>query len=485
MRIKSPRSVCRFGVARCEITPPVGIYHRMWGAAVHDRSEGVHRPLTTTAMVFQQTQQPQAASTQQVLLAIDHCLLGVKEVDSILNAVAQKTGLALEETVITFSHTHAAGLLNLDRVDLPGGHLIPAYLEQLGKQAATLVSTALGQAREATIEYAVGSCRLAAHRDYFDQQHGEWVCGYNPDGPTDDTVLVARVTDADGNLIATCVNYACHPTTLAWDNRLISPDYPGAMREVIEQATHVPCVFLQGASGDLGPVDGYVGDVAVADRNGRQLGHAALSALESLPAPRTAREYAGPVVSGATIGSWQHSAISAAEIREGSAWSLNRAAVPLAYREDLPTAAQAESTWKQLTEQEEVARREGNEVAARELRALAERQKRIMGRLQSLPNGNTFPYQAVTWRMGNAIWIALPGEPYHLLQRRLRERFPGTPIIIATIANGWGPSYLPTEETYGKGIYQESIAALAPGCLETLIDALTTRIEELTRTIKP
>ena len=48
------------------------------------------------------------------------------------------------------------------------------------------------------------------------------------------------------------VNYACHPTTLAWENTLISPDFPGAMREVVERATAAPCVFLQGASGDLG-----------------------------------------------------------------------------------------------------------------------------------------------------------------------------------------------------------------------------------------
>ena len=103
--------------------------------------------------------------------------------------------------------------------------------------------------------------------------------GINPRGPADDTVLVARATDAAGKTVATFVNYACHPTTLAWQNTLISPDFPGAMRELVEQATGAPCVFLQGASGDLGPHEGFVGDPAVADRNGRQLGHAALVRL--------------------------------------------------------------------------------------------------------------------------------------------------------------------------------------------------------------
>jgi hypothetical protein len=43
---------CRFGVARRDVTPPVGIYSRSWGAATHDVAEGVHRPLTATAAVF-------------------------------------------------------------------------------------------------------------------------------------------------------------------------------------------------------------------------------------------------------------------------------------------------------------------------------------------------------------------------------------------------------------------------------------------------
>ena len=41
------------------------------------------------------------------------------------------------------------------------------------------------------------------------------------------TLTVARVSDARRKVVATIVNYACHPTTLAWDNALISPDFVG------------------------------------------------------------------------------------------------------------------------------------------------------------------------------------------------------------------------------------------------------------------
>ena len=134
--------------------------------------------------------------------------------------------------------------------------------------------------------YGYGRCGLATNRDFWDEDAERFACGYNPDAPADDTLLVARVTDDAGAVLATLFNYACHPTTLAWDNRLLSPDYVGAAREVLEQAFGAPALFLHGASGELAPRDDYVGDTAVADRNGRQLGYAAAAAIESAAAAR-------------------------------------------------------------------------------------------------------------------------------------------------------------------------------------------------------
>src|SRR5687768_1863670 len=109
-RITAPTSICRFGLARADITPPVGIYHRMWGAAVHDRSEGIHRPLTATAMVFRRIRAERDDEDTQVVVAVDHCLLGRAEMDSVLDAVQRRSGLPRECLIVTFSHTHAAGL---------------------------------------------------------------------------------------------------------------------------------------------------------------------------------------------------------------------------------------------------------------------------------------------------------------------------------------------------------------------------------------
>jgi hypothetical protein len=452
----------------------------MWGAAKHDRSEGIHKPLTATALVFRDSRQTVPASeTQQVLIAIDHCLLASEQVEAIQHRAGELASIDPSAIVLTFSHTHAAGLLNLDREHLPGGELLADYFESLTATVAKTVAQAASNLVQANITYATGHCALAAFRDLYDEQSAQWVCGFNPDSNVDDSVLVARITNSAGELIASCVHYACHPTTLAWENRLISPDFPGAMRETVETHTGAPCVFLQGASGDVGPVRGFVGDTKTADQNGRELGFAALAAVESMPPAMTTFKYTGPVESGAVIGTWADLPLSAERIEALKDWQSVRVQLPMPYRADNPTLEALTTTRTKLMADEEAARQAGDEQLAADTRALVERETRKIARFNGLPEGETYPYEVVLWKIGDAIWIAIQGEPYNILQRKLRERFPATPLVICTISNSWGPSYLPPRETYGQGVYQESIALLAPGSLESLIESLASMIDQV------
>ncbi len=52
-QVNTPTSRLRLGYARRDITPPVGIYHRMWGAARHDAATGVHRPLHIDVLILE------------------------------------------------------------------------------------------------------------------------------------------------------------------------------------------------------------------------------------------------------------------------------------------------------------------------------------------------------------------------------------------------------------------------------------------------
>jgi hypothetical protein len=460
----TPQSRCRFALKWCDITPPADIYHRMWGAAKHERATGVHRPLRATATVFA----PMEGSERQILLALDHCVMGATEHANLVAQAAEIGGVAKEEILVVFSHTHGAGLMGLDRANLPGGDLIPPYLQSLGEKAGALICDAIASLQPVGIVYGRGKCSLATHRDFWDGK--QFICGHHPGVSADDTVIVARVTDDDGKPLASMVNYACHPTTLAWENTLISPDYIGAMREVVERDTGAPCLFLQGASGELGPREGFVGDTAVADRNGRELGYAALSALTALPAAGTTFAYAGPVVSGATLGSWKHQRI---DLAEKATWKLQRWQEPLNYRPGQPTIEQTQAELDQFQADETTARAAGNETRAADCRAMAERKTRLLHRLHQLPSGEAYPLQVVLWHLGDAIWLGVQGESYSLLQTELRRRFPDQIILITTIAADWGASYLPPRELYDSGIYQESIAIVAAGSLEQLIESIS------------
>jgi hypothetical protein len=446
---------------------------------MHDQSTGVHRPLTATALWLADSNDAQAKDSHMAIVGLDHCLFWTAEMDKFLASVSQQARIERDALIVFFSHTHGAGLMGCERKDLPGGDLIPAYLEQVTMTVSRLVGEARAKAEPATISYAHGHCRLAANRDYWDEARHEFVCGYNPAGATDDTLLIGRVTASDGRMLGTIVNYACHPTTLAWQNTLISPDYIGSLREVIETATTAPLLFIQGASGDLGPRVGYVGDVSVADQNGRQLAYAVLSALESLPPPRTNFQYDGAVVSGATLGTWKHVPISAEQLARYSTWQTRRRVEPLAIRCDLPSRnvllqEQAEWTARQVE-----ARAAGDAMGERNARAMAERATRRITRAAHLPPGDHYPYPIHLWRMGDAIWVALDGEHYNYLQRKLRARFPRLPIVVGTLANGSNVWYLPDTRSYGKGLYQEEASLLAQGALEQVEEAVAAEIRGL------
>ncbi len=135
--VETPFSLCQFGVARRDITPPVGIYHRMWGAAAHERSEGVHRPLTSTALVFSSAEDPR---DRQVLVALDHCLLLHAEMEQLTQRICSAVQIESEQLLITFSHTHAAGLMDPNRRGSPGVEMTTPV--QMGTQTCAQLGRA-------------------------------------------------------------------------------------------------------------------------------------------------------------------------------------------------------------------------------------------------------------------------------------------------------------------------------------------------------
>lgn len=475
--IQLPQFRCRAAAGRCDITPPVGIYHRMWGAALHDQATGVHRPLTASLLWLEPDNGP--LSESRVILSLDHCILETSLQQALAADVADAVGIDPACVLVTLTHTHGSGWMALSRSEFPGGHLIAPYLQEVREKVRQLAVETAACRQPAAAVIGTGHCSLARHRNFVDPDRGHAVCGLNPAGFSDSTVLIARITADSGQPVATLVNYACHPTTLAWDNTLISPDYVGALRETVEQHAPGICLFLQGASGDLGPREGFTGDTEVADRNGRELAFAVLSTLQSLPCPGTHYAWQEPVLSGTWIGRWAHRPVPADVRQSFSLWTWHEFTVSLPWRHDLPRLDDTRRNREHWLAQEAEARARGDESAIRNCRANVEQMTRQITRLEALAPGPVCPLKVTLGITGDCLWFFLPGELYQDLQIRLRERFAPRPVFVTTLTGDWQPGYIPPASSYGYGIYQEVIAATAAGCHELLLEELTRQTSRL------
>lgn len=435
------------GVAQEDITPPIGIYARNWGAAEHDAADGIHRPLMLTCFIFQTSK----AEKPLVLIAADLCVWRDAEDEKAFRGEIL-SALSVEPAQLMFclSHTHAAPSIHKEDAAKPGGQFIEPYLEEIRNKTIRAAKKALSAAVSATLTWHYGKCALAANRDLPVLNSENYLTGFNPRKEADDTLLVGRITEEDtGRTIGTIVNYACHPTTLAWENRLISPDYVGAMREIVESKFLAPCLFLQGASGELAPAEQYVGDIEVAESHGRQLGYAVLSVLEAMLPPKIELSFDNVVKSAAPLGVWKKSAnqpstLLSADMRE----------VEIMLK--LPSLAEIERQYRECED-----------------RILKELLYRKLGFRKAFKDTGIALIPAWVWRLGDSYFIGQPGEAYSVFQRELRQQLAPHAVAVINMVNGTA-GYFPPKDLYDKKIYQVWHSSYAVGSLERLMEAALT-----------
>ena len=194
--------------------------------------------------------------------------------------------------------------------------------------------------------------------------------------------------------------------------------------------------------------------------------------------PATDFHYDGPVVSGATLGTWKNRAFNDARLAQTQRFQGARATVdlPTKPKPDADALARELAEWKTAIA---AADARGDALAARDATAKAERARRWIARLDNIPDGETFPFEYSVYRLGDAIWITCGGEPYNVIIATLRERFPDETLILSPVSGDLQVAYLLPSDRYGVGLYQEEPSILAPGCLEMLTETLADRIEAL------
>jgi hypothetical protein len=447
-----PSFAGKIGFAQSDITPPIGIYARNWGAANHDVAEGIHRPLHARVLALQSDD----SEDPLILVSLDLGWWKTREDEwFVRGALLEEFGLDESRVLINLTHTHAGPVFCREDFDKPGGELIVPYLKKVRDTVLDAARRAQAGSTPATLAWTFGKCTLARNRDLPDPQRARILCGFNPDTSADDTLLVGRATENEtGKTICVLANYACHPTTLAWENALISPDWVGAFYETIETQIGAPAMFLQGASGELQPRETFIGEPKIADVQGRQFAFAVLSTLEGMLPPRTALEYAGAVESGAPLAMWQR-----ASHKPSTQLSAKRIEIEMPLKDDLESAAQLQEALEACND-----------------RMLCERLTRKMRVRRTVGEGGSTLLPVWIWEVDDAIFIAHREEAYSVFQKELRAQFPDKAIIVMNLTNG-SCGYLPPDELYDLDIYQVWQTPYARGAAEILRDAVGREIQ--------
>lgn len=257
----------RAGVAKVDITPPVGTY--MCGAWTKTRSVAVHDPLYAKVLVME------SGDKKVAIITCDVLLFGEEWSTPIFQAIEEKHGIKIEDIMMVPSHTHRGPYLPGDPMFGDDGAVDPLYTESAAQRIVEIVGEASENLSPVRVGCGIGTLegftqyrRLLLKNGLVCQSWAphpdEDIVG--PAGEPDTEVRVVKVESADGKLIAALYNFACHA-----DGRLrfepreqFSADYPSVTSEMIE-GRHAgalgffitgACANINGNSGEDGAIMG-------------------------------------------------------------------------------------------------------------------------------------------------------------------------------------------------------------------------------------
>ncbi|HET6319215.1 MAG TPA: neutral/alkaline non-lysosomal ceramidase N-terminal domain-containing protein, partial [Chloroflexota bacterium] len=233
------------GVARVEITPPLGLTMYGYGSRKAGAT-GVRDPLMARVLVLE------ADETRVALVVLD---LGeppaLEWVKRLRENAKRSSGVSY--VLVTATHTHAGPDI---RPIFP-----PTQPPDWESEALARISRAVDEAHQHVVDARIGTgygSVLIGHNRLRLEPDGTitWFERNNtmtPTSPVDPVVSVLRLDTMEGTPIAILVNYACHPVVFGPDNLQYSADFPGVTVATIERELGGQAMFFQGGDGDINP----------------------------------------------------------------------------------------------------------------------------------------------------------------------------------------------------------------------------------------
>ena len=198
-------------------------------------------------------------TTQFYLVSTELCVISPSEYDHVAAMVKNQLGIEPVNFLWTLTHTHSApevgpaGLGELFLGDRFKHKFDEVYRDMLEQKLVDGIAEARKNLKPAKLGVGWGFAMANINRRAIDVE-GKASLGLNPYGPTDRRIGIIRIDNADGTPMTLIANYAIHGTVLGQNNLLISGDAPGVVSEYVQEKTGVPCVFINGAEGNMAPI---------------------------------------------------------------------------------------------------------------------------------------------------------------------------------------------------------------------------------------
>ncbi len=438
------------GVARADITPPVGIAQMNWGSQSHIVSTG-NDPLglCITALVLSD------GKTKFAMVDVDR--LFVTGLEASIARAAKLTGIPEKNIRLGATHTHAA--VSVSAAKGPAGLDLSEYQAAVQRYNESVIDKIVGVIVEADanikpahISGDQGQGRININRRVRAQGKNPPAVGRNPEGFVDRDLIVFRIDDAQGKPIAVLVNYACHGTVLAYENKKVSPDWIGMVRRVVEHSMPTAkCLFFQGAAGNQGPIEGFTGDLAVAHRLGARLGHRSASLAIGIETVKRVPTFEGFVESTAYQAK-QHWRVKGP--RDGTLAHTSKI-IQLPRRRY--TSQEIEGMSTRLND----AIRKANQAQAskdpwriHQADARVRRFRDLLTKWKQPVDPSPIEVQVEIWRIGEVGIVSMPGEPFAEIGVAVRKASPFTHTMFCGYSDGIGGDYLPMTCEYQYGGYE-------------------------------
>ncbi|MCA9880035.1 MAG: neutral/alkaline non-lysosomal ceramidase N-terminal domain-containing protein [Thermomicrobiales bacterium] len=458
----------RAGVGRVTITPPLTAPHASWGAQVHVLPDGVESDLWATALVVDD------GATRAAWIDLDIVIVTKPESDAIRARVGEELGIEPEAVRVSVTHNHAGPPPSAWNWTRQGRAALEGYYALLPELAAGAARLALQALCPARVAVGAGESRVAVNRRET-APDGRMVTGVNLDGLIDPHVFVMRIDAQEGGPIAAVVGYTMHPTTMGPSNRLISSDWPGHLKRTVEAITGAPCLFAQGATGNVGPgPDGFTDDVRVIQRLGGEVGCEAARVFLGLALQGVQHRHERVWESGAPLGTWVRERAPA----PGVDVTVMSRIVHLPLIEQ-PPLAEAQARVDAAQERLDTLKAQGAPAAEVEAATfVVKRANMANSRAATYGGQETFPIEMHLLKIGPAVIVGVEGEPFAEIGLAIKAASPVADTWFGGYTGGWA-GYVPTAEAYPLQGYEVETSPFAPEAADILVAETLATLRDL------